>query len=378
MLDLFFNYNADRKFPRQLPSSMDYILRTYQRDVTEVVLYYRRGIRAVDHRHQLCRLISTIGAPTQYEVSTYLNVVEARGMQVSKTMGFTSAINYGTIHYGIFGAPDDPEIIICTEEPFNTVFDYSLNDRWKSIQSVKCIEHQNSTMTPLLLNGRRNNSSVGLRVYQVDIRKLMLQYKYFTEHQIRKSVLSGNTDTSILDKTHFVAKYVLPNMMYSDMNLQFMNRLQNIVSGRPMDKAHFKLPIPYIDYTEKVDNAFKQIQEYLFNQRRSYEGYLRAIPSLFKEDAQQALLLPSLPPMRQLNWAIIASRVKQIRFLLTVGGEEGRKANRSFINSIRLDLKHALNDKQFTSVLDKYYSSMNLETIYEELKRDINYIGVAR
>lgn len=376
MFSLFTDYDSTRSFPIQMPSAMDYILRTYRRDVEEVASYYRRGVRAVNHQHVLSRVIGTVGAPTHYPLTSYMNAVEARAAYVSKTFRFTSAIDYGTIHYGVFGAPDDPEIIINTENYFNYFDDYEADDKWKRIAAVRCLEHQNSCLVPHLLNGVRKNSSAGLRVYSVDIPLMMFQFYHFVKDQMTKRV-DASSEGSVLDKTFFIAMYVLPNMIYSDMDLQMVNRFQNAVSDRPMDRSYYKLPIAISDYSDKVDAALKQVVHSLSNRRNNYEGYLRNIPTIFSEHAQAALQMPDIVPTRQVQWALIVSRLKQVRTLMEVGLSEGRKANVSLINEARLDLKRVIKEKQFTSVLDRHYSSMNFETVYEECMRDIRYIGAA-
>ena len=68
-------------------------------------------------------------------------------------------------------------------------------------------------------------------------------------------------------------------------------------------------------------------------------------------DASMEVLLPDLPPTRQVWWSLVLSRLTLIQFLIDLGGEPGKRMNKDKLAKLRVTLKRMQRDGVFESVL---------------------------
>ena len=217
MYDLFTN---TRKLYSGLIS--DFVLNNISRrtieDVDRVIQYYRDGSFSTRNDHILARLINTIGTPLSYDLDYYYEVTIARSLYAANSLKLTSSISAGQWHVGNFYY-NCPEIVIAYNGNDNP---HELAKNWKELQPVKVLEAPVSNMRYLLPDGNNNSSERGLVVIGVDLAMLMVQYKCFMDIQAERS-FSG--EDSVLTTKHFVAKYVLPNMVKSQTDIALFNHL---------------------------------------------------------------------------------------------------------------------------------------------------------
>lgn len=83
MYELFTKVEWGRDNVRT-PSTVDYLQRSYRRQVDAVVEYYHSRVYAVKSNHLLCRLINTMNAPVDYDVDRYMEIMFARAPFVAR------------------------------------------------------------------------------------------------------------------------------------------------------------------------------------------------------------------------------------------------------------------------------------------------------
>lgn len=322
------------------------IARSYMRDLDEVVSYYNNRVFAIESQHLLCRIINNSSAPLEYVLDRYMEVIAARSPYVGKLHMLTSEITFGKIHNGIFFGSGNPEIIIYNEEYFNP---FEALKNWRSLRPVQVLEHPFSDLNMVLPDGENSRSDTGLCVISINIPMLMVQYRGFVEDQMAHM----NDKPSLLGVTHFVKMYVLPGMLASYVDIAVMNRLVNIFYGAPMTENYRKLPIPIVHYETTLDRGLSQILEHIEGANIAYSAMLKNIPTVSAADGQTALQMPDLTPTMQVWWALYLARLREIEFLINVGGSKGLAYNGTLIAQMKVDIKRLQNSPAYPQLLDK-------------------------
>ena len=315
------------------PPGMELVRRTYEREISKIVNWYNNRVVTVKSNHLLVRLLDIASIPIEYDLDRYIEAAVTRSPYVARHFNFTSAINYGKFFEGDFYGPGNQELILFSDEDF----DYrNCINNWQQLTAVKVLLHPISDLGLFLPNGTNGSTDTGLVVIEVNLPMLLVQYRYFLFQQMAKQ---GTADTSLLSTAHFVAQYVLPNMLSSHTDLVILNRLMNLYYGAPMGAATKRYPFAISNYSDKLDRVLGDILKRIEDHSTSYFSNLKTIPTVFAEDMQAALLMPDIAPTRQVWWALLLSRFRIMTFLIDTGGERGQSANRSYINKLQLDLK---------------------------------------
>ena len=325
------------------PPNFELVRRSYLHELDKIINYYRSRAMVVPAQHLLCRLIDVAMVPMQYDVYRYLDVVYARAPYVGKHFKMTSSITYGQPFQGVFYGPGCIEYIITEEHPINITEAVA---NWKSIRAVRVLEHPISDMGLLLPNGRINSTATGISVIVINIPLLMLQYRCFLES--KKALATEDTVTS---PQYFIQQYVLPNMLYSHADIVVFNRLENLYRGRSNSEALMKHPFAIVQHTAKLDSVLDDVLFKIENARLNYPTYLSNIPAIRMDDAREALMLPDIASTIQVWWLLMYSRIREIKFLLDVGGAKGQASNGVYMSELRMDLKALRSQRAYRKML---------------------------
>lgn len=298
-------------------------------DVNHVVDYYHTGAFHVKTDHILVRLLAAMHTPLAYDLDHYYETASARALFVANSLEFTSAINVGRWFDGIFYR-GSKELILAycgLDQPAQLALD------WKNLRPVKVLECPVSNMAYMLPNGHDHNSETGYAVIGIDIPALMVMYRCFTLEQRAKADTAG---TEHLNAYHFVGKYVLPNMLYSQTDLVLFNRLMNLHIGAPMGESSKRHPFHISDYTGWLDRGLKETVKRVSTLRMEYSNILEQVPRVFRDSP---LKMPDIAETRQVWWALFTTRFRAIQFLLNVAGDAGKHYNQALVNTLVIDLK---------------------------------------
>lgn len=339
------------------PPEFEYIQRTYQHQLSIITDYYYNRVYAVKSQHLLVRLLITNEIPVNYDLNHYMDVAYTRSPYVAKHFRLTSDIEYGQVRPSVFYGEDNDEILLYDESPF----DYTEASRsWKTLQAIKVAEHPFSDLGLALPTGIKTSTDTGLVVMSINLPLLMLQYRQFTlEQQMRLQDGEG-----LLGATHFVHMYVLPNILYSHIELCLVNRLVNLFYGAPMGDSLKRHPFHVIDYRDKIDRMLSAVSKRLKKTRMMYFSVLKNIPSMYYEDSQVSLQMIDTAHTRQVWWALLVARLRIIQFVIDIGGESGIRMNGTLINRLQIDLKRLVEENVIKTLLP--------EELYHEVNDRIN------
>ena len=354
----FDSNNNVLRFP-----AFDLVRRTYEKEVERIVEYFNTRVYAVRSDHFLCKLLNTAVIPISYTVERYMEVAYTRGPYVAKSYKLTSAIDDGKIHHGIFYGEGCREIILYDDEYFNP---YWALANWKTLEPITVLEHPVSDLELLLPNGLENSTAKGLCSISINLPMLLIMYRGFLEEQSTR-FHSASTDAK-LGVAHFVHMYVLPSMLRSHVDVVILNRLKNLFYGSPMSDNLKKHPFYVINQSRTIDSVLQDCMKHIFGRGLYYFSTLKSIPTIFKEDAQELLMMPDIARTRQVWWALIVTRLNTMKFLIDVGQEKGMRANASLINRLKIELTRLDRENYLEKMLGEEISYEVNETTQEILK----------
>lgn len=335
------------------PPGFELVRRIYQREIASIIEYYHTRVFYCNNTHILVRLLRLLSAPISYELDRYTEVINTRSPYIAKTFGITSSINYGITHEGVFYGDSNKEILIYDDSYFNP---YEVVSDWKNIRAVNVLDHPVSDLSLLIPNGKSNSTDKGLAVISINVPLLCIQYRQFLLEQQTKEVQ--------LSLNHFINMYVLPNMLYSHIEIVLLNRLLNLYYGKEMGVSTNRFPKLIIDYTDKTDMVLTQVLKHLTNSHMLDIITLKNIPSFYDTDMSVSLLIPDIALTRQVKWGLVLSRLKIMKFLVLLNGTKG--GNGIYLRELQVMLSRMLNDKILETRLDK--------DLYASVMTDINII----
>jgi len=355
-----FQSTTQRPNAQRMPAEFEYIRGMYLRELLRLQEYYQSRVYAVKNQNLLVRLLTHVDTPMEYHVDRYVEVTRTRAPYIAKAFKLTSEIDYGVLHPGAFFGPGTDEIIIYEDSYFDPVY---AEKNWKRICAVTPIWHPRSDLGFMLPNGKATSTDTGLAVVTVNLPLLAVQFRAYLRDQIAKR---EHVDSGSLGITHFVHMYVLPNMMYAHTNLVLVNRLMRLYYGIPTGESKQHHPFQILQYANKLDNVMVKLLDDYHDRPMQYEWLLHAMPSITGESMEDSLQVPSIPPTRQVWWAMMLSRLDVMKFLIDFGGEESIRRNRVHLNKLQRDLKR-LKREAIYDRLFPYERSRSIEITIDEL-----------
>jgi hypothetical protein len=347
-----FNTFAGPKVGLVVDPGWRYIRSGLQRNISTAVSYYRSRNFAVKSNHLLVRFLNSAAVSITGDIESFYSQVQSQGIRLTSTFGFSSSVNRGDVFKGTFFGEGSKEIIVACDDYINPV---DLEANWEDIEAVKFLDHPKSDLSLLLANGKAYSSEDGYSVIAVNVPALLVQYRCWLKEQ--KAIY--DSDGGPFSTSVFVHKYVLPNMLSSQLDIAIFNRLNNLVEGAPMGVPLYRHAFVLIDYVDKVDKSLVKVKRMLQENDRDFYTMMREVPLVSKQNLLELSVLPENTPTRQEVWTEIIARLKLIMFLFTVNPSHGSKQSRLQINHIK-------------KVYDWFEQANGLEQVPDkELVRDI-------
>lgn len=328
--------------------------RQYAKELDKIQQYYRSRTFWVKNQHLLCRILETGTPPVSYELDKYMLACSARSPYIARNFQMTSEASYGKFHEGVFYGPGSAELFLSIEDYYNYE---ELAKDWQNIVAVKVLEHPMTDLGMAIPVGQRIGEETGLAVFSVDLPLLYLQYRMFILEQMAEFEKTG----TMLGKGHFVMKYVLPNMVPSQLDVAIRNRFMNLHYKLPMGECLKRHPFALSDYTSKVDDALYGVLNRVQDSKSLYQIDMVHIPAVSSKDGYEAAMIPDMVDTAQCQWARYLTRLPLMKFLIDLGGKEGMQANGTTLRQVVKYTRRLLNDGTF------------LPRIHPEIAFDVNF-----
>lgn len=328
MQNLFNSYSGP-KLGTSVDPNWKYIKSGLQRNIAQTVTYYRTRNFSVKNNHVLIKLLNSASVSIFSDISSFYSKAQGQALRLASVHNLTTSVSRGDIFNGVFLGNGTKEIIIASDEYKNP---QELEANWQDVESVTFLDHPKSDTSLLLANGKAYSEETGYAVINVNIPALLVQYRQWLKEQ--KSILEMGG--SPFPTSVFIYKYILPNMLYSQLDIAIFNRLINLINGAPMGKPLYRHAFNLVDFNEKVDKALLHTIKRVCNNDRDFYTMLREVPLINKDNLLLASILPPNAPTRQLIWAELIARLKTISFILDANPNNGKKLSREQINYIKL------------------------------------------
>ncbi len=335
------------------PRDINYIKKLYTFNKDSIEDYYQSRNFVVKNTNILSRILGNFPTYIGYDNYQYLEFANDKIKYLAKHFKFTSEIEKGIVHPGYFFGNGNEEIILAAYEDFDLRRCIS---NWKKEKCVYVLKHNRNDTKMLLPLGTEDGSRTGICSLMVNIPKLAIKYREFVKDQI----VHSNTDGIVLNKNHFVIKYVLSTMVEDTLDHCMLNKIMDKFYGReevtPKFKHRFKIFEPNVQLDRYIDNTL----DIITTKKLDYVNLLNSIKLPFNDSALTLLSLPDLSMTRQIKWSLLCSRIDYMLFAYDVA-PQSVSMNRHFINDWkRLALRFERDNN-----IEGYFSYQE-ETVFKE------------
>jgi len=337
------------------PSDINYLRRLYVFNKDSIENYYQDRNFAVKNTHILSRILEHFPTYLSYDSYRYLDFANDKTKYLAKHFKFTSDIEKGIVHPSHFFGNEGEEIIISSYENFNV---QDVERDWKRARAINILKHNRNDTKLLVPIGNDDGSRSGLDVILINIPKLSIKYREF----IKDQAIKPDEESIVLNKNHFVIKYVLSTMMEDEIDHVFLNKVMDRFYGQeevtPKFKHRFKIFEPHTQINRYVDHTLDVIT----NKRLDFVNILHNIQLIFRIDASELLALDDLGVTRQVRWAVLASRLNYMLFLYDVA--KNKDLNRHYLNDWKRLATRALRDNVFADTFSYQTEKELTEKLY--------------
>ena len=304
------------------PRELNYLRRIYIHNRDVLKRYYSSRNFAVKGTHVISRLLGHIPLKENESLFDFIYLMEDRLDYLGKLFQFTSGIEKGVVHPPHFYGNGGNELIYADSELDH--LSKTATD-WKNYKCIEAITHPRDDLRLLLPFGTDDGSNGGLSSVKIDLLGLAIMYRGFMIEY--RSVASENPIA--YSKNVFVAKYVLPSFLESDIDHRFLNRIMNNFYDRQEAVPRYKHKTTILEPTDRVDKYVNDVVDNITRGDYSFTDILFNIPLIFKVNAADLLAFDDTPNTRQSNWFFIVSRLKYMCFLYDVA--KNKRRNNKYI-----------------------------------------------
>lgn len=319
MLTIFTDSNKPRG-AISLHPSVPRLKELVKINVQRLIDYYHSNVRAVRNDHPFVQVLKHLPTYTGSPIDLF-NIADSRFPYLSKNFKFTTDFNRGSFKgYKVYPCSDN---MIYAKGEY--VRPYDAVDNWKTLKPLKSL-WTSSNFLDMGVPDNRNLITDGFNAVSIDIPQLALMYRGFYEMQ---------TDDMLLGEDQFVGTYLLPSIVESQVDMSCISSTIALFEGNYISQTRVNTQIYLPSYGIEFQKAAMHALNRIEGSRMLYLHMLQSIPCIYHENAANALTLPDFAPTTQVEWAMLATRLKVINFLLDVGGKAGRDANKGFIQHLK-------------------------------------------
>lgn len=340
----------------QLPR-FEIIKDVHRKNLERVISHYRtKAVRGVESDHLLVQLLQHIPVSVTEEPQLYIDKVGGYVDELTRLFKLTSPINLGEAKKpGVFYGKDTTEIILVTTEKFN------YKENWENLSPIRFLSHPKTDFNLTVPVGKTTSLEEGLVVVLLNLPMLAYQYK---EWRLRELKENPEFPRTIMQ---FVATYPLVNSLTSQLDVAYLNRTFKIFSGKNIPA--FNDNHPFFLNTQEVNTnlGLKQLMELTSKRKLGFVELLEMLEPISANSFREVIAIPSMPFTRQVNWALFASRLNLIHFLLFWEFKTMSNKSRKEINEIRLGIKRLRSDRSIGELIGNVAS----RDIWDFLDNDI-------
>lgn len=339
-------------------SILNFVKGNLSKELNKLVMYYRENVHAVHSNHFLTRIMNQLPISLQEDIDYYYLKTIDRGMDIAMSLKLTSPIYRGKVFDGWIYGEGTKEIYIVVNEDL----DNYRNVSWKELKPIRVLSHPR---TSILFNPIKNEafeSEIGVAVFTIDIPMLMIQYRKWISDPT-----SFNREISDRSMMQFIAMCVLPNILFSHLDIAIFNRLKEWRYGVAPNEALPRFPIALINYSNQLDKVLIELNNKLSIHKKEFEGVLKNIPAVSNENYLTAIRIPPMAITRNNKWALTLSRLPTMQFLFKHSAELDIQRNLTERNEVLRQLREMKNDRTIEQMISKDFYDEVIEIIDNDI-----------
>lgn len=320
-----------------------YVRNGLAENLMKKITYQRENPQAVRSNHFIVRLLESISVDKTIEDLRYVDSVSDITMDLAMSLNMTSAMYQGeAFEDGPFYGRESTEILIAHA----TGFDLGKGaKRWWKLEPIRFLRHPKTDLNMDVPNGEPTGSETGISVIEINIPMLAFQYKKWMENEYR--VRRENPRSTM----QFVRMYVLPNMLYTQLDIALFNRQVARLRGKQVMESGVRDPYYLTDWSAKVDELIEGLFGSLVGRLLSFDAILHNLLVVNHDSIFDIMALPKGPKTRQVIWALAIARIPYFSYLLEMDFMTGSSMNRSEMNQLRRAMRRLRVDRDIEKAL---------------------------
>ncbi len=327
--------------------------------IRKVVDYRQTNTQAANGSHLLVRLLQNVNISLDLSVEIYIDKVTDISYQLGTALHLTSPLTAGRVQReGVFyrrtgsTEPGVQEIIIVDTSSFD-ITDFVME--WRSYAPIRVLSHPFTELNLQVPDGRKSFEGGGLAVISVNLPMLAAQYQRWRIE--RQDIESRDSPRTI---GQFLMEVPLPNMLESHVDVVLMNRMISLYFDLPLPPHRNAHPFNLPDFTAATDDVLIKYLGVCASRRYDFTGILTHFPTVSAANFLEVIRLPVLAYTRQIQWAIVVSRLTLVCFLVRSNRQWANERNRSYLAYLRRYLQQMEYNRTLRTHLDNdsYHNAM--------------------
>ena len=292
--------------------SLPSIKQEFKKSINKVFNYFRDGDFFVNNDHLLVRLLKTIPQPLGDDVRAWYYQAQDLSENLAGIFDITNFRNAkAKVQTNLF-LGGVGEILVEISRPITMNL---RTEDWLNTDAIQILYHPYTDMRVRPLDGKEFQRPImgDYAVIGIDVALLYVQYHIWKRKKAPELYKVGK-EPSI---HKWVYQYPLVNACRSYLDMSMLNRFMCFYTGIEPTKHNerARIPTPFVDYTERVDECLKIQIGLLKAKKLTYPQILTNIPLLIQDNAFQFSHIDTSYPTRQIRWCYLAARLDLIKFL---------------------------------------------------------------
>ena len=286
----------------------------------------------------------------------YFRYIDQDSPYISRQFNIVSNISQGKMFKNLFYADNSYAIIVNVNNEINL---FNIKKNWRELVPLRCIYTRTTNLDFYQMDKTIIPKHEELTIVELDVVMMLLQYRFWAKERLFNG-WSSNPNV-------YVYMMLYPHFVNTMLDVQLFNRFKNIYYNIPNSEMEAKHPFHVIDYTNGIDNIYRQVQNNFSKSNVTITHLLRIIPTIYNNDMAETLFINNPYYTKQSEWSIWLSRIDYIVFLLDFIGTRGLSRNRDILYSLPATIKRL--ETRSTTIEDKVLPHM-----YQEFLEKIEYI----
>lgn len=358
MLDLFSKLdNTDLTVVYD--NNLDNIKDRFNLEISKIRDYYRYRDGKVSNNNMLVRLITTCMINYNRDIFEYVHMLDNDLLHYTKTFNIVSQVSKGSVLENVIFHKNSLELFIYEEADINLI---TIDDLWRDLRPIKILKYDDTDTSLRIPNNKISFSTPTLSIFKIDIKKLLIQYRYWALERLYKDFST--------DPAAFLYEMVFPTLIYDILDFSILNRIRKINEHLIMEPNINKHPFLIFDLNDSIDRYIKNMLKYIKHENKTFTNIMKNIHLICSENMYE-LVFDNYLINSNNRYVYFLSKIPHIILLLEISNRETLKRNKDFINNLKIFIKKIERDRSMDNIdneLVKAEYEINMSILKQKLK----------